>query len=288
MPSSNAQERNSHEMLADGAMHPQQVAAQGHQQVPSFAQFTLQQQQVWQHNLQQLRRQQQMQQRTDNHYVAQPQQMYMQLTQQVGVPQAGMWGYSQVPYWKPGTPVMLPQTAYPVGPLIGVAPVVWPQQVVVAAAPYRPDLVGRQGQPPSNGFKPERQKQTSSGSKHRKSSLKGNSSSDLDTASRNGDAASISSPNPGSASRQSSSGLSPCLGAENQGWAWLVDGILQQVVQHLAAHVSLKAFRLTCKHWKNVADQNIEALSPSSLRPKELVLLFPRLQVTLASALSVS
>lgn len=42
---------------------------------------------------------------------------------------------------------------------------------------------------------------------------------------------------------------------------------------------SLKQFRLTCRHWKAVADCNLRALRPSSLKPRDLVLLFPRLQV---------
>lgn len=68
-------------------------------------------------------------------------------------------------------------------------------------------------------------------------------------------------------------------GVENLSWAWLVDGILQQVVQYLTGHNSLQAFRGTCRHWKAVADQNIRQLAPRCLRPKDLVSLFPRLQV---------
>jgi hypothetical protein len=68
-------------------------------------------------------------------------------------------------------------------------------------------------------------------------------------------------------------------GVENQSWAWLVDGILQQVVQNLCGHNSLQAFRSTCRHWKAVADQNIRQLAPSCLKPRDLVMLFPRLQV---------
>jgi hypothetical protein len=68
-------------------------------------------------------------------------------------------------------------------------------------------------------------------------------------------------------------------GVENLSWAWLVDGILQQVVQNLCGHNSLQAFRLTCRHWKAVADQNIRQLAPRCLKPKDLVSLFPRLQV---------
>lgn len=68
-------------------------------------------------------------------------------------------------------------------------------------------------------------------------------------------------------------------GVENLSWAWLVDGILQQVVQYLSGHNSLQAFRLTCRHWKAVADQNIRQLAPRCLKPKDLVSLFPRLQV---------
>ncbi|KAF6253528.1 hypothetical protein COO60DRAFT_408782 [Scenedesmus sp. NREL 46B-D3] len=68
-------------------------------------------------------------------------------------------------------------------------------------------------------------------------------------------------------------------GVENLSWAWLVDGILQQVVQYLSGHNSLQAFRLTCRHWKAVADQSIRQLAPRCLKPKDLVSLFPRLQV---------
>jgi hypothetical protein len=68
-------------------------------------------------------------------------------------------------------------------------------------------------------------------------------------------------------------------GVENRGWAWLMEGILQQVVQGLVGHGSIKAFRQTCRHWKAVADVNIRKLHPSQLRPKDLVNLFPRLQV---------
>jgi hypothetical protein len=68
-------------------------------------------------------------------------------------------------------------------------------------------------------------------------------------------------------------------GSENQSWAWLVEAILSQVVAHLAAPASLRAFRSVCRHWKAVSDHHLRALAPLALYPRELVSLFPRLQV---------
>jgi len=51
-------------------------------------------------------------------------------------------------------------------------------------------------------------------------------------------------------------------GVENQSWAWLVDGILQQVVRIYPAQ-PLQAFRSTCRHWKAVADQNPSVGAPA-------------------------
>ncbi|GBF94798.1 hypothetical protein Rsub_07970 [Raphidocelis subcapitata] len=67
-------------------------------------------------------------------------------------------------------------------------------------------------------------------------------------------------------------------GSENLGWAWLVEGILSQVAAHLVANSNVRAFRLTCRHWRAVADRSTRALSPRRLWPRELVVLFPRLQ----------
>lgn len=69
---------------------------------------------------------------------------------------------------------------------------------------------------------------------------------------------------------------------DNEGkssWAWLVDGVLQQVVVHLEGNSSsLRAFRATCQHWRACADATMQALAPSTLLPKDLIKLFPALQ----------
>lgn len=63
------------------------------------------------------------------------------------------------------------------------------------------------------------------------------------------------------------------------GWAWLVDGVLQQVIACIqASNTSLSAFRATCTNWRACADATMETLAPKALLPRDLIRLFPKLQ----------
>jgi hypothetical protein len=62
------------------------------------------------------------------------------------------------------------------------------------------------------------------------------------------------------------------------GWGWLLEGVLQQVLQGLP-EPDVKNFRQVCQHWREVADQNLEKLSPSCLKSKTILVRFPRLRV---------
>lgn len=60
-----------------------------------------------------------------------------------------------------------------------------------------------------------------------------------------------------------------------------------QVVVHLEGNSSsLRAFRATCQHWRACADATMQALAPSTLLPKDLIKLFPALQVSVSIRLS--
>lgn len=43
---------------------------------------------------------------------------------------------------------------------------------------------------------------------------------------------------------------------------------------------TLSAFRATCVNWKACADSNMQTLSPKALLPKDLIRLFPLLEVS--------
>ena len=56
--------------------------------------------------------------------------------------------------------------------------------------------------------------------------------------------------------------------------------LFAQVVGYLQGNSSsLRAFRRTCKNWRTCADATMQALAPSALLPKDLVRMFPVLQV---------
>lgn len=225
------------------------------------------------------------------------------------------WSCGPMQYWKPAVPMVLqpaPGYGYP------MMPMVVPHGTVVLATPISPHMMQLQQQHiqhhdqqqrrmqrqpphppyPPNGLAPHHSSvcaatrgrttgSTSNGkisSSSRRSSVSAACSISSDFGSTIADDTSIA-----SLCRTASTQLivsprgsqSTALpeGVENLSWAWLVDGILQQVVQFLTGHNSLQSFRGTCRHWKAVADQNIRQLAPSCLKPKDLVSLFPRLQV---------
>ena len=70
----------------------------------------------------------------------------------------------------------------------------------------------------------------------------------------------------------------PPPGSENTSWAWLVEGILAQVVARLVGSPALASFRRACSHWRAVADHNTRRLVPATLKPRDMAALFPRLQ----------
>eukprot|EP00878_Enallax_costatus_P003223 GHUV01003426.1.p1 GENE.GHUV01003426.1~~GHUV01003426.1.p1 ORF type:complete len:738 (+),score=210.60 GHUV01003426.1:346-2559(+) len=225
------------------------------------------------------------------------------------------WPCSPMQYWKPAVPVVLqpaPGYGYP------VVPMVVPHGTVVLATPLSPHMVQLQQQHlqqhdqqqrrmqrqpphppyPPNGMAPHHPSMypssrgrytgsTSNGkvsSSSRRSSVSAACSVSSDFGSTIADDSSISSlcrtaSTQWIVSPRGSQSTSLPEGVENLSWAWLVDGILQQVVQYLTGHNSLQSFRGTCRHWRAVADQNIRQLAPRCLKPKDLVSLFPRLQV---------
>ncbi|KAG1655240.1 hypothetical protein FOA52_007972 [Chlamydomonas sp. UWO 241] len=61
------------------------------------------------------------------------------------------------------------------------------------------------------------------------------------------------------------------------GWGSLTVGILQAIVGRLGGSES-KGLRSVCRHWRNVVDHHLEALTPSELQAKVLVSRFPNLK----------
>lgn len=55
--------------------------------------------------------------------------------------------------------------------------------------------------------------------------------------------------------------------------------VLQVIGCIQASNTSLNAFRATCTNWRACADATMETLSPKALLPKDLIRLFPKLQV---------
>ena len=66
--------------------------------------------------------------------------------------------------------------------------------------------------------------------------------------------------------------------AEASSWSSLTVGILQSVIVRLSEG-DVKGVRQVCRHWRAVLDQNLEQLTPSSMKSKTIVARFPNLRV---------
>jgi hypothetical protein len=61
-------------------------------------------------------------------------------------------------------------------------------------------------------------------------------------------------------------------------WGDLTVGILQTVLAKLSDS-DVKSLRQVCRHWRAAVDQNLEALTPNSLKSKTVTLRFPNLRL---------
>lgn len=231
----------------------------------------------------------------------------------------GMWpAYAGVPIWSDNGLLVGPG-AYPVSLVAPMGPVMWPPHVLVSPR----HAMGGQHQHGKNGGGRARggrsrggharSHSNASSSVHDSISSLGEANASSPQSARGGDgassaagstrgaagkaaaaAAASAAGSPGGAASTSSeagsgalsrtaSGSTAVPSSDRQGWAWLVEGVLEKVVARLArggcSATGVQSFRLTCRHWRRVADGAIDSLSPGALRPKELVTLFPRLQV---------
>mmetsp|Transcript_2423 Transcript_2423/g.6163 ORF Transcript_2423/g.6163 Transcript_2423/m.6163 type:complete len:680 (-) Transcript_2423:1220-3259(-) len=65
---------------------------------------------------------------------------------------------------------------------------------------------------------------------------------------------------------------------EATSWGSLTVGVVQAIVSKLADS-EVKQLRLVCQHWRAAVDHNLEQLTPSSLKAKQITMRFPNLKM---------